>query len=299
LTALVAYEIVALLQVESRFERHCIIAVEDRYMAANILHFGQELSYCFPFLRKAGYSINRYERVFDFRQALRAVGHDAVSLCDTEEDVSRVVVQTARNYSSAPLILFRKGRVIPFLADDRERVRKQENVRSDFDLDIPADTSPWMWISEIDRLIARSRQVINEAQRTREMSVVLRREAAAASDKSRFERERGELERARNSAMVIAAAIPVDRVLTCADCGAEFVFTAGEQLFFRLRNFVNDPKHCKSCRSIRRTGTPSPPRKETAVTCAECGILTTVPFKPFRGQPVLCRACFDKSRSIV
>ena len=36
-----------------------------------------------------------------------------------------------------------------------------------------------------------------------------------------------------------------DRVLKCVDCGAEFVFTAGEQLFFHDKQFKNDPKHCK------------------------------------------------------
>jgi hypothetical protein len=36
-----------------------------------------------------------------------------------------------------------------------------------------------------------------------------------------------------------------DRVLRCMDCGAEFVFTAGEQLFFADRGFKNQPKRCK------------------------------------------------------
>jgi len=33
----------------------------------------------------------------------------------------------------------------------------------------------------------------------------------------------------------------VDRLLTCADCGGEFIFTAGEQLFFHDKQFKNDP----------------------------------------------------------
>src|SRR5664279_4962827 len=43
----------------------------------------------------------------------------------------------------------------------------------------------------------------------------------------------------------------VDRLLTCADCGGEFIFTAGEQLFFLDKNFKNDPKRCKPCKSKR------------------------------------------------
>ena len=43
----------------------------------------------------------------------------------------------------------------------------------------------------------------------------------------------------------------VDRILTCTDCGGEFIFTAGEQLFFLDKQFKNDPKRCKPCKSRR------------------------------------------------
>ena len=45
-----------------------------------------------------------------------------------------------------------------------------------------------------------------------------------------------------------------DRVLKCIDCGAEFVFTAGEQVFFHDKQFKNDPKHCKQCKAKRARG---------------------------------------------
>ena len=38
----------------------------------------------------------------------------------------------------------------------------------------------------------------------------------------------------------------VDRELTCIDCGADFVFTAGEQLFFHDKQFTND-RNTASC----------------------------------------------------
>src|ERR1019366_10639468 len=38
-----------------------------------------------------------------------------------------------------------------------------------------------------------------------------------------------------------------DRVLKCVDCNAEFVFTAGEQFFFREKQFKNSPKRCNGC----------------------------------------------------
>lgn len=84
-----------------------------------------------------------------------------------------------------------------------------------------------------------------------------------------------------------------DRILKCVECGADFVFTAGEQLFFHEKLFLNVPKRCKQCRARRVTGT-SRIRTETRTTCSECGTETTVPFKPTQGRPVLCRACFQK-----
>src|SRR5271165_6787373 len=85
----------------------------------------------------------------------------------------------------------------------------------------------------------------------------------------------------------------IDRVLKCNDCGADFVFTAGEQLFFRDKQFKNDPKHCKQCKAKRVRGGPRV-RSETRTTCSECSEETTVPFKPTQGRPVLCRSCFQK-----
>jgi CxxC-x17-CxxC domain-containing protein len=97
----------------------------------------------------------------------------------------------------------------------------------------------------------------------------------------------------------------VDKVLKCTDCGNDFVFTAGEQLFFRQQQFRNDPKRCKSCKAKRG---PSPSgsvaaRPETRAVCSQCGTETTVPFLPTQGRPVLCRHCFqakrDASRGVV
>jgi CxxC-x17-CxxC domain-containing protein len=101
----------------------------------------------------------------------------------------------------------------------------------------------------------------------------------------------------------------VDRILTCSDCQGEFVFTAGEQLFFYDKQFKNDPKRCKPCKS-RRSGLSAAAsgagpaaaglsRTETRTECSECGIQTTVPFKPTQGRPVLCRQCFQaKARTV-
>jgi CxxC-x17-CxxC domain-containing protein len=87
----------------------------------------------------------------------------------------------------------------------------------------------------------------------------------------------------------------VDKILKCVDCGNDFVFTAGEQLFFHDKQFKNDPKRCKQCKS-KRSRSGSAVRSETRTTCSECGTETTVPFKPTQGRPVLCRQCFQQKR---
>lgn len=94
-----------------------------------------------------------------------------------------------------------------------------------------------------------------------------------------------------------------DKMLTCIDCGTEFVFTAGEQLFFRDKQFKNEPKRCKICKTKRVSTfnglTPGRGhgRVETRATCSQCGKETTVPFRPTQGRPVLCRDCFQGKRS--
>ena len=97
-----------------------------------------------------------------------------------------------------------------------------------------------------------------------------------------------------------------DKVLKCVDCGADFVFTAGEQLFFHDKQFKNEPKRCKGCKGKRAStvgAVPSSERSggyvkvETRTTCSGCGKETTVPFKPTQGRPVFCRECFQQRRT--
>jgi CxxC-x17-CxxC domain-containing protein len=91
-----------------------------------------------------------------------------------------------------------------------------------------------------------------------------------------------------------------DKVLACVDCGAEFVFTAGEQMFFADKGFKHEPKRCKACKSKRTQNASSAgryPRVETVTTCSQCGKETTVPFRPTQGRPVYCRECFQQRRS--
>ena len=43
-----------------------------------------------------------------------------------------------------------------------------------------------------------------------------------------------------------------DKKIVCKDCGKEFVFTVGEQEFYKEKGFENDPVRCPECRKARR-----------------------------------------------
>jgi CxxC-x17-CxxC domain-containing protein len=92
-----------------------------------------------------------------------------------------------------------------------------------------------------------------------------------------------------------------DKSLRCVDCGEEFIWTAGEQLFFADKQFKNEPKRCKSCKASRanrpNSGPASRERVETQATCSACGKETTVPFRPTQGRPVFCKECFQQRKS--
>jgi CxxC-x17-CxxC domain-containing protein len=104
-----------------------------------------------------------------------------------------------------------------------------------------------------------------------------------------------------------------DERLTCTDCGAEFVFSAGEQEFFASKGFQNKPNRCPDCRAARKAarsggggsssrggggyGAGGAVREMFSVTCSECGQPAEVPFQPRGDKPVYCRDCFQKSRA--
>jgi len=98
-----------------------------------------------------------------------------------------------------------------------------------------------------------------------------------------------------------------DKILRCIDCGDEFVFSAGEQIFFSDKGLKNQPKRCKTCKAKKNERIASStaaygqslPREriEVSVRCAMCAVETTVPFRPTQGRPVYCRDCFLKMRA--
>jgi CxxC-x17-CxxC domain-containing protein len=265
-------------------------------MAASILHFGDEVADRFPQLRYAGYAITRYVTLHEFQDALRCgVEHDAVSLSDLEEHVSPLVARAARSYSSAPLILFRTRDVHPAPATVPENPDAHAVPEVRYDLVVSPGARAQAWLDDIAALIRKGRALMLESELTQQASAQLRREVRALREEFQGERERAQEERARRAEADSAKspAMLVDRVLTCSNCRQEFVFSAAEQFLFQQRNFFNDPRSCRKCRTEYRKR-PHLSGPESVVKCAACGAVTRVPFKPRQGRPVLCRPCFDK-----
>lgn len=86
-----------------------------------------------------------------------------------------------------------------------------------------------------------------------------------------------------------------DKTLVCKDCGAEFVFTAGEQEFYAEKGFTNEPQRCKSCRDARKNAARGE-RQFFEAECAACGGAARVPFQPRQERPVYCSDCFSRVR---
>jgi CxxC-x17-CxxC domain-containing protein len=111
-----------------------------------------------------------------------------------------------------------------------------------------------------------------------------------------------------------------DKRLTCAECGTEFIFTAGEQAFYAEKGFTNEPRRCPTCRQSRRAdrggggggggggyrgsggsytggGSYGTTRTMYPITCAQCGKQADVPFQPRGDRPVYCSDCYSTQGS--
>ena len=88
-----------------------------------------------------------------------------------------------------------------------------------------------------------------------------------------------------------------DKTLTCRECSKPFVWTAGEQAFYKERELINIPARCTECRSNRKERLGLQRQPITEVVCAECGLKTTVPFVPRNGKPVYCSTCLAGVRA--
>src|SRR2546428_13431358 len=85
-----------------------------------------------------------------------------------------------------------------------------------------------------------------------------------------------------------------DRSITCVDCGEEFTWTVGEQVFFHDKGLKNEPKRCKPCKQAKNDrlaaislaqSAGGKKRNEITLICAQCHEQNTLPFHPLPGRP--------------
>jgi len=92
-----------------------------------------------------------------------------------------------------------------------------------------------------------------------------------------------------------------DLPIGCIDCGETFIFTVGEQSFFRDKGLLNPPKRCKECKKAKTKRIDAielgrvlgkRQRVDVRAKCAKCEIITTVPFYHSQVRPVYCKECY-------
>ena len=98
-----------------------------------------------------------------------------------------------------------------------------------------------------------------------------------------------------------------DQRLKCVECREDFLFTAGEQVFYREHGLTHAPTRCKRCRESRKggrgerssapaSGNPGREREMHTAVCSNCGAETQVPFTPTAGRPIFCRDCYQAQK---
>src|SRR4029434_1826959 len=80
-----------------------------------------------------------------------------------------------------------------------------------------------------------------------------------------------------------------DRAIKCVDCSENFIWTAGEQVFFHDKGLKHEPKRCKPCTQAKNERLAAiaaaqssgvRQRIEVSVQCAQCGQQKQGPFYP-------------------
>lgn len=152
-------------------------------MAANVIHFGEDVCFRLPVLESAGYSVAECHSV-ELLSAALGQNPEAVLLEEEPKALTEAAAILIRSRSAASLILFR-SEVDSFTAGD-------------FDLVIPSLTPPEEWLSEIATLLERSHSIRMESQTLHRESSSLRQDSAAVRKAVSEERARSIRERSRN-----------------------------------------------------------------------------------------------------
>lgn len=80
-----------------------------------------------------------------------------------------------------------------------------------------------------------------------------------------------------------------NKLIKCVHCGKNFIFTVGEQKFFKEMKFP-EPKICPTCRKERK----KQPTKLYVAACKKCQQKFEIPFPTTPEMEILCPQCFEK-----
>lgn len=86
-----------------------------------------------------------------------------------------------------------------------------------------------------------------------------------------------------------------DVEIPCVQCKETFIFSEKEQENFYQRNMMT-PQRCAKCRS-KKAAAGDNATKKFEIVCDHCGKHDQVPFQPKVGRSVLCKECFQASKS--
>jgi len=112
-------------------------------MSRKILTFGYDACHRWAVLRLAGFTVHACESIGELRERLIRRGHvDAVVMVEDIVSIPQEAITAAKSYFEGPLVLF--------------EARAQSRQRESFDLCVPALTSPYDWIAQIEALIDRA-----------------------------------------------------------------------------------------------------------------------------------------------
>ena len=214
-------------------------------MTAAILHIGREIDECFPRFRRHGYTIHCFRSAVDFNRIQQSsIQYDLVSSTDSENEECRIAVDAARKSFLVPAILFSTRTETP-ASPPIDRSAGFDHA--DYDLIVPADAQPQVWIRRIDELVSLGRRLRLASQNIIASSIRLRQEASVVIGETQTA-----IERAKSLREWIDVSKPIpnmlaDRILKCQSCGENFVFSAGEQLLRQFRDAMRVPALCDNC----------------------------------------------------
>lgn len=150
-------------------------------MPSKVIHVGEDICHRLPVLESAGYRVEACTSIPEIQAALDPKEPPDAVLISEGNGTHLKIVSVVRQFSSAPIVLFRET--------------QREFSQAAFDLVIPVLDPPAAWLADIAALIARSRKLIAESQALQKQSADLRRESSMIRAQSGRERERSRRQR--------------------------------------------------------------------------------------------------------